>query len=80
MKIPTREEVYFTNNSFKNFMFFMLYETLDVFIIVIKWFFILFFLYLLFSNLGVSANWYMVGENEQDHVAHFEFSIPIKSK
>lgn len=77
MKIPTYEEVHTTNNYF---LWFTIYEFFDALVFIGKWFFILFFLYILFSTMGVELSTYISDVDTQQAVAHFNFSLSMHQK
>ena len=77
MKIPNRDEVYGGN---KFFFWFLIYETIDAFVFIAKWFFILFFLYLLFADLGVTGNFYISDEKTPQQKIHADFTIKLPEK
>lgn len=72
MKIPTYEEVHTSNNYF---LWFFVYSMFDALVFIVKWFFILFFLYFLFANMGIEGKFYLENENTKNESINFLFTI-----
>lgn len=72
MNIPSRDDIYRSNQYFWWFYF---YETIDMIWIIIKWGIIGLFLYLWFCNLGISSHAYW---SDNGTIAHIDLTFPYK--